>query len=199
MIILGALPFEGNKDILKGNDLGSEFTTCLDSEGIQLPDKFKDIAEVYYSTEDSPTRDLEDDANNWKKLEDVEDITNIKTYMIILNDATLGVGELQAFTYKIKLPSDVPLESIAYSQHAVYYSLITDNGKYESAIECNKMGIKIAQKYNLSLSKYKMYQNELLKGATYKVEEVIGDGVFGESRTAVSDDLGRIIFNHPHL
>ena len=197
--ILGRMPFEGNRDILKGTDLESDFTTQMIEDGIILPERFRDVGVVYYSENGMATRDLTNESNGWMLIQDITDFSKIKSYLIVLNNARLETGQLEVFSYRIKIPQNISINAATYSQHVVYYSLITPNGKYESNVESNKMGIKISQKYNLNVSKYQMHQNKLLEGATYKVEEVFEDGSVGEAKTGMSDENGIIVFENLYV
>jgi hypothetical protein len=117
----------------------------------------------------------------------IENKETIKTFIVVLNNGVLEEGELGVFSYDVKLPHNVPTNALTYSQHAVYYSLVTENGKFRTQTEPNKMGIRACQKYDLLLTKYQKHQNKLLQGATYKIEPIDEFGNAGESLTSLSN------------
>ena len=47
--IIGKIPFEGNKYVLSGEDLGSTFTTKMTEAGITVPQDLQQYVTVYYS------------------------------------------------------------------------------------------------------------------------------------------------------
>ena len=61
--ILGRLPFEGNKAIKTGADLGSTFTADLNSDINALSGVSSDKIKVYYSSKDDATEDLSNQEN----------------------------------------------------------------------------------------------------------------------------------------
>ena len=193
IVILGKLPFAGNTDVLKGTDLGSEFNAYINSE-IIIPEKYRNVAQVYYSANENPTTDITDPDNGWMTYDQIENKETIKTFIIVLNNGVLEEGELGVFSYDVKLPHNVPTNALSYSQHAVYYSLVTENGKFRTQTEPNKMGIRACQKYDLLLTKYQKHQNKLLQGATYKIEPIDEFGNVGESLTSLSNSEGALVY-----
>ena len=64
--LLGKIPFEGNTYVISGEDLGSTFTTKMTNAGIELPTDLQNIATVYYSSNENPDRDIN---NESKRME----------------------------------------------------------------------------------------------------------------------------------
>ena len=148
--IVGSIPFEGNKYQLNKQELGSEFTTTLLSE-VNIPDELKPYATVYYSEKEEVTEDINAAKNGWTT--EPENMSKVKSYLISLGDYVLPVGKNYEFSYKVQVPSGVKYNEVSYSDHAVYYCLDTDQGKLKTQTEPNKLGIRIAEKYDLEITK----------------------------------------------
>ena len=193
--ILGKIPFEGNTYTLTGSDLNSQFSTKMTNTGIQLPEQVANVAKVYYSENTNPSNDLNDESNVWKTADQVENWDNIKTYIIDLSSYVMPQGEEMVFNYVIKIPNGLEYNKVAYSHHGVYFSLDTSEGKYKTQTQSNRIGFKIAEKYNLQLTKYQMNKNKVVPGATYKITE---DGQT-EGKTATTDQNGVLIFKNLYV
>ena len=186
--ILGKIPFEGNTYVINGADLGSTFTSKMTNAGIELPEELKEIATVYYSENENPSKDLNDSANGWKPAEEVANWDNVKTYLIDLGNYVMPTGKEFVFNYVVEIPNGLAFNEVAYSHHAIYFCLDTDEGKYRTETEPNKLGLRIAEKYNLELTKYQTGKDKLVPGATYRIT----DEETGESKTGVTNAEGKL-------
>ena len=171
--ILGVIPFEGNQFVISGNDLGSTFTTYISKGGLStITNSIKDKVKIYYSTTERPSKDLDDSANGWKLAGDVEDWNKIKTYLIVLdNSYKLSSGAKIEFEYEINLPEGVDYNKVAYSEHAVYFALNTDEGLYYTSTGSAKLGFMIAKQYDLEIVKYQKDTEKTLQGITFAITE----------------------------
>ena len=194
--LVGKIPFEGNTYVISGDDLGSSFTTTMKNTGIQVPEELAEYVTVYYSEEENPTNDIEDEGNKWVTAEEVENWNNVKTYLIDLGDYVMPTGAEYVFYYTVEIPNGLEFNQVAYSHHAVYFCLDTDQGKYRTQTEPNKIGLRIAEKYNLELTKYQTGRDIIVPGATYSITEIItneeGEEERGESKTGVTNAEGKI-------
>ena len=122
--ILGRTPFQGNKSIKTQDDLNSTFTAKMLS-GISIVSGLnaEDIT-VYYSENGDATTEQDGDGNNWRT--DITDFSNIKSYMIVINNKTLQTGESISFNYDVEIPENLESNQSAYSTFAVYYSKSAD-------------------------------------------------------------------------
>ncbi|MCI8587147.1 MAG: hypothetical protein HFJ49_00860, partial [Clostridia bacterium] len=192
--VLGKIPFEGNTYVINGKEIGSTYTTKMVNTGIEVPEEIKDIVKVYYSENENPNKELSDETNGWKTAEQVENWDNIKTFLIDLNNYTLQTGKEYIFYYTIKIPNGLAFNKVSYSHHGVYFCLDTENGKYRTQTEPNKLGFRIAEKYDLEIEKYQTGKNKLVAGATYSVTEIIqkedGTEEKGETKTGVTNING---------
>ena len=190
--IQGVVPFEGNKYILTGRDLGSTFTTNMINGGIKVTTAgLADYVTVYYSEAEQPSNDIEDKANGWTLAENVTDWSKIKTYIIVVdNSYNLATGETIEFEYDISLPQGVDYNEVTYSEHAIYFSLMTDDGKYATTTGSEKLGFMIAKQYDLEIVKYQEDTEKTIQGVTFSLTE---DGQ-ETSSIKVTDANGTIKF-----
>ena len=190
VVMLGKIPFEGNTYVLSGEDLGSEFTTKMTDAGIEVPEELKDKVVVYYSENETPDKDLSNTDNGWKTAENITNWDNVKTYLIDFQDVEIASGAEYTFYYTIQVPNGLDYNKKTFSHHGVYFSLKTPEGKYKTQTEPNKLGIRIAEKYNLELQKYQTGKTNLVPGATYKVTKEATDTDDEEVATAVTNAEG---------
>ena len=193
--ILGKIPFEGNTDVLSGADLGSTFTTQMTSAGIQIPEALQEHVKIYYSENETPDEDLTKAENGWKTSEEITNWDNVKTFLIDFEDYIMQTGERYTFSYTAKIPNGIEFNEVAFSHHAVYFSLDTDQGKYRTETEPNKIGLRIAEKYNLELTKTQTGKQKLIPGATYSIT----DEQTGESKTGVTNEQGQLTITNLYV
>lgn len=191
--LIGKIPFEGNTYVISGGNLGSSFTTKMTKEGIEIPEELKEIATVYYSENENPDRDINKEENNWKTAEQIENWDNIKTFLIDLGNYVMPTGKELVFNYSVKIPNGLEFNKVAYSHHGVYFCLDTEQGKYKTQTEPNRLGFRIAEKYDIELEKYQTGKDKKVSGATYSIKEIIieeGTEKEGETKTGVTNAQG---------
>lgn len=171
VIIQGVIPFKGNKYIMGSKDLGSTFDTYISNTGIQVPKQLEKFVTIYYSENPEPNNDLSDSNNGWVKASNVQDWNKIKTYAISLGDYELQIGESQTFSYEINIPEGINYNETSYSEHAIYFSLQTEAGKYKTSTATSKLGFMIAKQYNLEIQKLQKNSEKYLPGITFTVQE----------------------------
>ena len=170
--VIGVIPYENNRHIIVDGDLCSEFTAQMLENGVTIPNNLEGIATVYYSDQLRPTKDLAEESNNWKTKEEVTNWDTIKTFLIDFDrDYTLAKEAKIIFEYGIRIPNDVELNKISYSEVGADFCLNTEEGKYRTNAETNPLGFRVAEKYNLELSKYHIEKDILVPEATYRVTE----------------------------
>ena len=167
--ILGRIPYEGNKYVINGNDLGSQFSVTMKESGLKIPDALKNKVKVYYSENGEASKDLSDENNGWTT--EVEDFSKVKSYLIDLGNYSLSKGEKHEISYDINIPEGLNYNEVSYSHHAVYFSLETSEGKFRTQTEPNKIGFMIAKQFDLELTKYQIDTEKVVYGATYSVSE----------------------------
>ena len=191
-VILGKIPFEGNTYVISGGSLESEFSTTMTSAGIIVPSTLQNSVMVYYSTKVAPNKNLNDTSNGWVTAQNVSDWSTIKTWMIDFGNTVISQGAEYIFYYTVEVPNGIALNNVAYSHHGIYFCLDTIEGKYRTQTEPNKIGIKIADKYNVVLTKYQKNKTRLIQGATYRVSMLDNSGNIEDSQTAITNASGTL-------
>ena len=155
---------------------------------------------MYYSENENPTQDLNEQSNNWKTADQVENWDNIKTYLIDLGNYVMPTGAEYVFNYTVKIPNGLEFNQVSYSHHGIYFSLDTDQGKYRTQTEPNKIGIRIAEKFNLELTKTQIGKDKVVTGATYSITEITendaGEETRGEAKTGVTNAQGQLTISN---
>ena len=192
VVILGKIPFKGNTYVLSEYDLGSEFTTKMTDAGLEVPEELQGKVVVYYSENETPDKDLSNEENGWKTAENITNWDNIKTYLIDFQNTEIISGAEYTFYYTVKVPNGEDYNKKTFSHHGVYFALKTSEGKYRTQTEPNRLGIRLAEKYNLELQKYQAGKNNLVPGATYKITREETETEPQESKTAVTNNEGKL-------
>ena len=195
VLIIGKIPFAGNTTAIKNRPLNSAYDSKMVST-IRVPEALQATTKVYYSTNENPNRNLSDTSNGWVLVENVENWDDIRTYLIDFGSNEMVTGNEYIFYYDIEIPSDIDFNKISYGHHGVYFSLITDEGKYRTQIEPNPVGIRIAQKYNLDITKYILNNNTItIPGASYTVVEVLEGDIYSEEvKSSITGADGKLEF-----
>lgn len=192
--IMGVIPFEGNKYIISKTDMGSTYTTHLTEELIEAKtEAIEGKYTIYYSEKENPTQDLEDRNNGWTLKEKIQNIENIKTYLIVFDsEYTIYKGDTIEFTYRINIPEGIKYNQITYAQHGIYYALMAEEGLYYTSAAVGKVGILVAKKYDLEIVKYQTDKQKTLQGVTFTLLEE------GEENSSIqtTDANGKLIFRN---
>ncbi|MBR1540826.1 MAG: hypothetical protein IJ629_06760 [Clostridia bacterium] len=116
VVIIGRIPFVGNKDG-NGNDLGTNFDTRLENQlatsGV--------IADVYYSVDGAADKN----ADSW--VQEPEDLSQVKSYKIVVREKTIAKGEKLSFEYHLVVPEEVGYNAKGYTNYTVYYKIDTQD------------------------------------------------------------------------
>ncbi len=169
VVILGKVPFKGNKYVIANNDLGSTFTCTMKNTGIVVPEELLDFAKVYYSENENPTRDVYNTENGW--TESLVDFSKVKSYMIDLGEKNIEPSKSYNFYYEIEIPEGLKFDDVTYSHYGLYFSLDTLGGKYRTQAEPNRLGFMIAKEYELDVIKYQKGKNKTVDKAIYRIIE----------------------------
>lgn len=190
--ILGKIPFKGNTYALSEGDMGSTYTSKMLNTGIEVPEELKQVVKVYYSENENPSKDLSNQVNGWKTANEITKWENIKTYLIDFGEYIITKDNEYNFYYTIQIPNGLDFNEISYSHHGVYFSLDTEEGKYKTQVESSKIGLRIAKKFNLELTKYQLNKDNVIPGATYSVREVVNGQIVEEAKTALTNEQGKL-------
>ena len=167
--IVGKIPFEENTYLLNGAELGSMFDTQMTESGIIVPEDLREFATVYYSEKENVTQDINARKNGWTTTP--SDMSKVKSYLIDLGDYVMPIDNTKTFTYTVKVPTGLNYNDVSYADHAVYFCLDTDEGKLNTQTEPNKLGIKIALKYDLEITKYQKNTTIPIAGVVFSATD----------------------------
>lgn len=195
VIVVGRVPFEGNKYVINGSDMGSTFSTVMTNRGINIPSELAGKVTIYYSENEEATKDLSDSNNGW--VTSPSDFSKVKSYLISFGTNKIEKGESHTLNYEIEIPEGIDYNEVTYSHHAVYFSFDTAAGKLRSQTEPNKIGFMIAKQFDLELTKYQKDKERTVSGATYKVIEIAedehGNEVELDSKSKATNENGKIV------
>ena len=195
VLVLGKIPFEGNTYLLENEPLGSTYTTNIKNNGITIPDEIKDKVTIYYSELENPTKELTNSENKWKRTEEISDWTKIKSFLIDMTSISIESGKEYLYSYEIELPAGLSYNDVSYSHYAIFFCLDTSEGKYRTQTAPNKIGIRIAEKYDLELTKYQINTEKIVQGATYSLQDV----ETGDIKSAVTNAEGKLTIKNLYV
>lgn len=163
LVILGRIPFAGNKQVDGSSELGTTFDTEL-AGALTLENL---DATVYYSTNGEATYDLENESNGWT----TDYTSDAKSYMIVANSA-VAHGTTINFNYRVNIPANVDYANTAKASYGVYYNNNAEEGASKSVVLATPVGIKTAEKAELSV--------EITANYTNTNKEIKNDGTIRE-------------------
>ena len=175
VVLLGRIPFKGNRDIKTGKDLG----TTIDSEMLDgiLPnlESEQNTATVYYSENGNATKDLNDPNNGWKK--DIGTMLNIKSYLIVV-DGSLKSGDSLKYNYTFRIPKQLGYEQKMLGSFVAYYDEIDENYKRAVTTVADPVGLvtEVGAKLEVSMTS-ELAENEEVGEARYIKYKVKVDNV----------------------
>ena len=134
VMVLGKVPFTGNKAIDETEELGSTFAMTMTSE-ITTSGIDSGKIRIYYSKNGEATKDLIDGNNGW--TESPSDLSKIKSYLIVISGEVTANTQM-SFSYKVNLPANLSFNQSSYANYKVYY----DNKTLGATIgESKKAGV----------------------------------------------------------
>lgn len=165
--VLGRTLFEGNKAIDGGADLGSNINMPLTSN-INVTGVDASKVKVYYSENGLATKDLSLASNGWSL--NVQDLSKVKSYLIVVENTAFNVGEGINFTYNVNVPANLDFNQTAYEDFVVYYNNNLASGTIQDKELSTKLGMSTGKgaKLEATLSTDTDENVELIKGETAK-------------------------------
>lgn len=138
VVVLGRTPFKDNKDVSTSLSLGSSMTMPLAS-AITVTGVDASKVTIYYSENGDATTDLNNAQNGWTTS--VTDYSNIKSYMIVLNeDYAMNGGDTFTFTYKATLPANLDYDQEVYENYGVFFNNNKTSGTITDKAIATKIG-----------------------------------------------------------
>lgn len=147
--ILGRIPTQGNKNVATSEDLGSNLNLNLvDAMKVAGVDASK--VTIYYSANGEATKDVSLAANGWTTL--LDNITNAKSYLIVLNDYEANTGDTLEVSYNIQIPANLSYNMQAYSNYVVYFNNVAEEGTISESAVATKVGLATGEGPELEVS-----------------------------------------------
>jgi hypothetical protein len=150
LVIVGRVPFAGNKTVTSNEDLGTTITAPM-VDFIKADSSNSISSKIYYSANETANKNLDDITNGW--TEDIESISEVKSYLIV-TDGTLKAGEVLNYTYDVEIPENLPYETGIYGTFSVYYNNNSDVAIVYESVTADKVGLytESGPKLNLVLT-----------------------------------------------
>lgn len=124
VVMFGRVPFKGNKDVVTNQDLGTTHDALM-SSFITIDDANKNSVKIYYSEKIDANKNIDDSKNEWKIKEEIEDLSKIRSYLIIV-DGVIKDGNLLKFSYDFIVPENLPYESKIAGSFGAFYNNRTE-------------------------------------------------------------------------
>ena len=150
VVLLGRIPFKGNKDVASGKDLGTNVDTTMKS--LVIPDEINsNSVTIYYSSNPNADKDLNNELNGWSTS--FSPIENVKSFMIVV-DEKFEKGSILKFKYDFEITANLGYEVKMLGSFGAFYNEIVDNMfTYKSTI-ADKVGLitESGVKYEATMS-----------------------------------------------
>ncbi len=124
VVVLGRIPAQGNGT---NANLDLTMSSPITVEGIEN-------AKVYYSNNAQASKDT---ANTWTQ----EWTSSAKSYMIVIENKSLNVGEGFKFNYKAVVPGSLDYEKYTYENYSVYYTNNQKDGNIAETLQAATTGL----------------------------------------------------------
>lgn len=116
LAILGRIPTKESKNIITGEDLGTNINTKLTNDILV---EGKENIEIYYSDNGMANQDLSIPENNWNK--DKTKLDNVKSYMIKINDK-IEQSDIINIKYNFEIPANLEHNSYIYTETVAFFN-----------------------------------------------------------------------------
>jgi len=148
--ILGRIPFEGVRDIVTGEDLGTTVTTKMTSGIVADAANTADFT-IYYSENGEATADLTDSSNGWTTQ--FSSIENVKSYLIVPNDEAYQMENAQKvrFSYSYQIPGNLEHNQEIYGTFATYFTNNTAVATFNDVSVADLIGLETGVGPQLSI------------------------------------------------
>lgn len=138
VVVLGRTMFKDNKDIATMLNMGTTIDIPLSSK-ITITGIPEENVQIYYSTNGDATTDLTNANNLWEK--EITDYATIKSYMIVLKDYSMEMGDTFKFTYTATVPANLDYNNTAYETYGVYFKNNKETAIIDDKTFATKIGI----------------------------------------------------------
>ena len=137
--ILGRTFAEGNKNILTGEELGSNSSFSLTGP-IILTGVDESLYTIYYSENGEATQDLENTTNAWQT--EPANFADVKSYLIVFEESyVMNTGSNFEITYNVELPARLSFNQTSFETYALFFNNNTIEGTREDRLQGSTIGV----------------------------------------------------------
>lgn len=137
VILLGRIPYIGNKAVITGEDLETTVNAVMLEEleeNVQNPN----TSDIYYSTNGNANNDLDDPSNGWTKYP--TNFNEVRSFIIVVKGNLLP-GAVQRYTYNFEIPANLAYSTSIAGSFGAYYTDVTDVGEMEQTSQADTVAI----------------------------------------------------------
>ena len=123
---------------------------------------------IYYSTNGSATNDLNNPENNWTT--EVTDFSTVKSYLIVLNDYTMNIGDTVKFTYDVQIPENLNYSEKVSSVYTVHFDNVQEEQTIRDYATARTLTLEtgVAPELEVNLSSYSVEESTVREGQYVK-------------------------------
>lgn len=130
VVLLGRIPFKGNKDVITNEDLGTT-TNAVMKDLIKEDIQNANMTTIYYSANENANKNLDDVSNGWTN--NIEDLETVKSYLIVVK-GKVAAGQVLRYTYDFEIPENLPYDASIAGGFGAFYNNNTNGAVvYESS------------------------------------------------------------------
>ncbi len=136
--ILGRVLGEKSKDAVSNEELGSNLQATL-KDAITVSGVDASKVTIYYSTNESATKDLNQSSNGWTK--EVTDYSKVKSYLIVLSNNEMNTGDNITVSYNVDIPENLQHNQSAYANYVVDFDNVTKSQTIKDTAKSATVGL----------------------------------------------------------
>ena len=165
--ILGRTLTTGTTDIATNTDLKNTFDAIMVNE-IVSEQISQDKYTVYYSENGKATQDLENTENAWTTQP--ENLSNVKSYLIVLSDYEMNTGDSIKFGYQMQIPEGLNYNEKVSSVYTVYFDNIQEEQTIQDTLLASGLSLTTgeAPELEVALESYTQENTKVREGQYVK-------------------------------
>ena len=119
VVMLGRIPFKGNKNVVTGEDLGTTATGKM-MGALKEDVQNANTVSIYYSENGEASANINGENNGW--TEKPESFENIKSFLIVVK-GDMRTGTKLRYTYEYEIPENLPFDSKLSGSFGIFYEV----------------------------------------------------------------------------
>lgn len=161
--ILGRTLVQGTNNIDSDESLENTFDapmiSAINTNG------FSNVT-IYYTENGKATEDLNNVENGWQT--EVQDYSKVKSYLIVLNDYVMNIGDSVKFNYDIQIPENLGYSETVSSLYTVYFDNIKEEQTINDRVKASMLtlGTGVAPELQVEL-KSNSLENSIVREGQY--------------------------------